>query len=141
MIILEVIIMDRQTALAQLKDVQEFYEKIEKHILEWHADNTVILKGAKIETASFRFYNNGKYIAYCNVHEGCFDVMMRYTAADILKISEIVGGMSDYAKEVWEDRYPCSTGAWIHYYVSDEDTNNEAVKLIDIKLESLIKKK
>ncbi len=131
--------MDRETALAQLKGAQVFYEKIEKHILDRHSDNTVILKGAKIGTASFRFYHNGKYIAYCNVHDGCFDVMMRYTAPDILKISEIIGGMSDYAKEVWEDRYPCSTGAWIHYYVSSDDTYNEAVRLIDIKLESLIK--
>lgn len=132
--------MDRETALAQLKDAQVFYEKIENHILELHSDNTVILKGAKIETASFRFYHNGKYIAYCNVHHGCFDVMMRYTASDILKISVLIGGMSDYAKEVWEDRYPCSTGAWIHYYVSSDDTYKEAVRLIDSKLESLIKK-
>lgn len=133
--------MDRQTALAQSKDSQEYYEQIEGYILNRHPDNTVILKGAKIETTSFRFYHNGKYIAYCNVHDGCFDVMMRYTAPDILKISMLIGGMSDYAKEVWEDRYPCSTGAWIHYYVSNEDTYNEAIKLIDIKLESLIKKK
>lgn len=133
--------MDRETALLQLKDAHAFYEKIERHILESNSENTVILKGAKIETASFRFYHNGKYIAYCNVHDGCFDVMMRYTAPDILKISEIIGTMSDYAKEVWEDKYPCSTGAWIHYYVSNEDTYNEAIKLIDIKLESLIKKK
>ena len=92
-------LVDREIALAQLKDAQVFYKKVEKHILEWHADNTVILKGAKIETTSFRFYHNRKYIAYCNVHDGCFDVMMRYTASDILKISEIIGGMSDYAKE------------------------------------------
>lgn len=132
--------MEREEMLAYLQDAAPYYEQIERETLRAHPQVEVVLAGKKLENASFRFYHKRKFIAYFNILPGAFDFMTRYTAEDIAQITPMMARLSAQANEVWARRYPCGTGAWIHYLVSSPEQRDEALQLLAVKLKSVIRK-
>ena len=116
-----------------------YYEDIEAVLLTEYPEIDMFLPGTKVEKSSFRFYYRKKFIAYLNVHSGYFDVMTRYTAEGIKSIDENIYKMSDYARDVWKKRYPCGTGAWIHYHVDSQISRDEALIFLRFKVDSIVK--
>lgn len=42
--------------------------------------------------------------------------------------------ISDYAIEVWNYKYPCGNGGWIHYYLSSSSQIDDIIKLLHLKI-------
>ena len=131
--------MNRELMLEHLGKSHPYFEDIEEIMLTEYPQVHMVLAGSRVEKSSFRFYYRKKFIAYLNVHDGYFDVMTRHTAEGIEEVDKSIGEMSDYAKEIWKNRYPCGTGAWIHYHVDSQATRDEAIFFLRLKADSIVK--
>ena len=49
-------------------------------------------------------------------------------------IQSLYGELSDYAKNVWDDKYPCGNGGWLKYRITDKDQLQDLIKILDIKV-------
>ncbi len=50
------------------------------------------------------YYKKRIFITYCNIFDGLFDVMTRYSKEGVDIIDSRISDMSDYAKRVWENK-------------------------------------
>ncbi len=126
--------MERSGMISYLGGAGGLYQELEQKILEECPEAEVVLAGSRVEKSSFRLYRRKKFIAYCNVHDGFFDMMTRLSAREAERAEAVAAGLSAYAREVWENRYPCGDGAWIHYLVRSREGMDEAFALLATKL-------
>lgn len=49
------------------------------------------------------------------------------------KLNEELSSMLPKTKKLWENRYPCGEGGWMHYKVENDDELADIEKLIRIK--------
>lgn len=94
-------------------------------------------------TGVIRFPYGNKYgwsMKYSNKSKHICDVFAEDSAFMVLiKISEdsmntIYNELSDYAKTVWQNKYPCGSGGWLNYRVTDEGQTEDLLKIIDLKI-------
>ncbi len=66
----------------------------------------------------------------CNVfpEKDAFSVMVRKTNK---QFSEVYDKVSEQAKEVIDNKYPCNDGGWIHLRVTDEASYADIVKIME----------
>lgn len=130
----------RAEALAALGPAAPHYLALERALT---ADPAVVCvyTGETLRSAIFRFHLGRRFLAYCRVYEGYFDLMTRFPAPSLAALDAAVPGMSAAAQACWARRYPCGEGAWIHYHVSDEAGLREARIFLDEKIHSLMGKK
>ncbi|MCQ2082868.1 MAG: DUF3788 domain-containing protein [Lachnospiraceae bacterium] len=69
----------------------------------------------------------------CNVfpEKDAFCVMVRKTNK---QFSEVYDKVSEQAKEVIDNKYPCNDGGWIHFRVTDEASYADIVKIMEADL-------
>ncbi len=65
----------------------------------------------------------------CNLfpEKDSFCVMIRKTNKEFLDVYNTV---SDYAKEIIDNRYPCNNGGWIHFRVRNEKDYSDIVQIL-----------
>jgi hypothetical protein len=51
----------------------------------------------------------------------------------LCRIIERLDSFCDRTKELWEQRYPCGEGGWLHYRVLSRLENEDVKELIRIK--------
>lgn len=49
-------------------------------------------------------------------------------------IQSVYRELSDYAKNVWDNKYPCGNGGWLNYRITDKDQLQDLIKILDIKV-------
>lgn len=49
-------------------------------------------------------------------------------------IRSVYSELSDYAKNVWNNKYPCGNGGWLNYRITDENQLQDLIKILDIKV-------
>lgn len=69
------------------------YQELEQKILEECPEAEVVLAGSRVEKSSFRLYRRKKFIAYCNVHDGFFDMMTRLSAREAERAEAVAAGI------------------------------------------------
>lgn len=50
-------------------------------------------------------------------------------------VEAVIGDLSPYAVELWENRYPCGKkgGGWIHYQIGEEQQLSDVYRLVQAK--------
>lgn len=54
-------------------------------------------------------------------------------------MQSVYNQLSDYAKSVCDNKYPCSNGGWLNYRITNKDQLHDLLKILDIKV-SIFKK-
>ena len=69
----------------------------------------------------------------CDVfaEKDAFMALIRLANDDIKPIYSL---LSDYAKGIWENKYPCDSGGWLNYRVTETDQLQDLIKIIEIKI-------
>lgn len=49
-------------------------------------------------------------------------------------IEPIYDELGDYAKRVWDDRYPCGSGGWMNYRITEKSQLEDLIKIINKKM-------
>lgn len=47
--------------------------------------------------------------------------------------------LSIYAKDVWENKYPCGSGGWLNYRITNKEQLQDLIKIMDIKVKKYSK--
>lgn len=42
--------------------------------------------------------------------------------------------LSNYAKNVWDNKYQCRNGGWLNYRITDKDQLLDIIRILDIKV-------
>jgi hypothetical protein len=77
-----------------------------------------------------KYSKKSKLICDAFAENGAFTVMIRLSDTSM---DMVYNDLGEYAKSLWDDKYPCNGGGWIHFRVVD----NEGL----IDLESIIQAK
>lgn len=80
----------------------------------------------------YKYSCKSKHICYLFFEKDSFTVMIQL--GDGKAVEEILENCLPKTKELWEKRYPCSNGGWVHYRVLNEEELQDVIKLIHIKM-------
>ncbi len=70
----------------------------------------------------------------CFFESGAFTVTLQLGDKCASRIEQILPGLSQKAKELWQNRYPCGRqGGWIHYRVMNTDELNDVLEFVKVK--------
>lgn len=118
--------------ISYCEDAGELWMNMDKYLKDTHE-----MKGC------IRFPYGNKYgwsmkYSYKNKHicdifaEKCaFMVLIRVTD-DAIK--SIYRELSDYAKNICDNKYPCGSGSWLNYRITNKEQLPDLMKIIGIKV-------
>lgn len=136
--------LDKQTVpsfdemISYCGDVGELWLKVDKYLKD-----ELDMKGC------IRFPYGNKYgwsIKYSYKNKHMCDVFAENSAFMVLirisddAIKPIYNELSSYAKTVWDNKYPCGSGGWLNYRITNKEQLQDLMKIIDIKVSKYRKK-
>lgn len=82
---------------------------------------------------SYKYSTNGKMLCYVFFEEGTFTVTITIGKSEVSKLVDELPQMLQKTRELWENRYHCGEGGWIHYRIENDNELTDIHKLIYIK--------
>ncbi|QAA32634.1 hypothetical protein C1I91_13860 [Clostridium manihotivorum] len=79
---------------------------------------------------SMKYSLKSKHICDVFAENGAFMALIRISND---AINSIYNGLSDYAKAVWNNKYPCGSGGWLNYRVTCKEQLQDLMKIIETK--------
>jgi hypothetical protein len=79
---------------------------------------------------SVKYSLKSKHICDVFAEKGAFMVLIRISDDGIQPIYD---ELSEYAKVVWDNKYPCGSGGWLNYRITDNEQLRDLMKIIEIK--------
>ena len=73
----------------------------------------------------------GKHICDVFAENNAFTVFLRIGSSEF---STIESNLSDYSKDIWQNKYPCGDGGCINYRILSHSQLNDIMKIIDAKV-------
>ncbi len=80
-----------------------------------------------------KYSHKSKHICYVFYEKGSFTVSIQIGKNELHKLYEKLPTFLPKTKELWDNRYPCGEGGWIHYRIMNESELNDIKELITIK--------
>lgn len=77
-----------------------------------------------------KYYIKSKHICDLFAEKNAFTIMLKLTN---IQFQELYDELSDYAKNLIDDKYPCGEGGWIHYRVLTEQNFEDIKRLLQLK--------
>lgn len=127
-----------QDMISYCGDVGELWTEIDEYLKKKYE-----IKG------SIRFPYGNKYgwsMKYSYKNKLICDIFAERDAFMVLirmlndSINPIYDELSDYAKDIWNNKYPCGEGGWLNYRLTNKDQLQDLIKVIDIKVSMFSKK-
>lgn len=124
------------------KDAAELLKKLES-FLSSNYDLSIELKFPFGNNYGWgRKYSHKKtHLIYAFFEKGVFTVTIQLGKNEVPKLFAALPYLSAKTRELWENRYPCGEGGWIHYRVLDDTGLKDVEELIEIKKKPQVKKK
>ena len=82
---------------------------------------------------SKKYFIKKKHICDIFAEKEAFYILVRLADQEV---QPILSGLSAYAKEVFDNRYPCGEGGWLNYRVTEEAQIPDLLRLLEIKKNS-----
>lgn len=79
---------------------------------------------------SVKYSLKSKHICDVFAENGAFMVLIRISNA---AMEPVYNTLSDYAKVVWDNKYPCGSGGWLNYRVTGNEQFQDIIKIIETK--------
>jgi hypothetical protein len=80
---------------------------------------------------SMKYSYKDKHICDVFAENNAFMVLIRISD-DAIKL--IYNELSDYAKTIWDNKYPCGSGGWLNYRITSKGQLQDLMKIIGIKV-------
>ncbi|GKX68022.1 DUF3788 domain-containing protein [Inconstantimicrobium mannanitabidum] len=80
---------------------------------------------------SVKYSLKSKHICDVFAENGAFMALIRISNG---AMEPIYNDMSDYAKAIWDDKYPCGSGGWMNYRVISNDQLQDLMKIMEAKV-------
>ncbi len=81
----------------------------------------------------YRYSHKNKLLCYVFFERNSFTVTITIGKSEVHRLYKELNNLLPKTKELWENRYPCGDGGWMHYQVENEDEICDIKKLISIK--------
>lgn len=81
----------------------------------------------------YKYSHKNKHICYVFFEKDAFTVMIQIGKNELSKLYNKLGDLSPKTNEIWEHRYPCGEGGWLHYRVLNKEDLEDIKSLIIIK--------
>ncbi len=82
----------------------------------------------------YKYSHKSSHLCYVFFESGAFTITLQLGDNCVSKIEQILPNLSQKAKELWQNRYPCGEqGGWIHYRVIDTNELNDIFEFLKIK--------
>lgn len=80
----------------------------------------------------YKYSVGSKHLFYLFFEDDALNAMIQIGSGT--EGDKLFSEFSEYAQELWKDRYPCGdNGGWIHYRILDDKQIDECKKIIDLK--------
>ncbi|MDP4152173.1 MAG: DUF3788 domain-containing protein [Bacillota bacterium] len=87
----------------------------------------------------YKFSQKSKLLCYLFFEKGYFTVTITIGKSELNRLNKQLNSLLPKTKELWDNRYPCGEGGWIHYRVESDAELSDVQKLICIKKKPNIK--
>ncbi|WP_088228325.1 DUF3788 domain-containing protein [Desulfosporosinus sp. FKB] len=81
----------------------------------------------------YKYSHKNKLLCYVFFEKDSFTVTITIGKSEVQRLSQELNNMLPKTKELWENRYPCGEGGWVHYRLEDDNELLDIQKLINIK--------
>ncbi len=82
----------------------------------------------------YKYSHKSSHLCYVFFESGAFTVTLQLGDKCVSGIEQILPCLSQKAKELWQNRYPCGEkGGWIHYRVMNIDELSDVIEFIKVK--------
>jgi hypothetical protein len=81
----------------------------------------------------YKYSYKSKHLCHLFFEKGAFTVLLQISGKDREKLGTVLENFLPKSKELWEHRYPCGDGGWMHYRVMNEAEVNDIIRFIEIK--------
>lgn len=81
----------------------------------------------------YKYSCKSKLLGYVFFEKLSFTATITIGKGELKKLNEELSSMLPKTKKLWENRYPCGEGGWMHYKVENDDELADIEKLICIK--------
>lgn len=119
--------------LAYSGESRPLWLELDAYLKALHAQQTIRFPYGNKYGWSSKYSIKSKHVCDAFAENGAFSLHFRLSKSCIdLAYSEL----SDYAKAVCDEMYPCSEGGWLTYRVLTEEQLEDAKKLLALKIEA-----
>lgn len=80
---------------------------------------------------SMKYSLKSKHICDIFAENGAFMVLIRISND---AMEPMYSALSDYAKVVWDNKYPCGSGGWLNYRITGNEQLQDLMKIIETKV-------
>ena len=113
-------------------ETSEFWLILDKWIKDEHnAEVQIRFPYGKKYGWSVKYSKKSKHICDIFAEAGAFAVFLKINDRDFFAIQS---ELSDYAKEIYSNKYPCGEGGWIRYRVLSEEQLSDIKQIITAKI-------
>ncbi|MDN3956334.1 DUF3788 family protein [Sporolactobacillus laevolacticus] len=81
----------------------------------------------------YKYSHKSKMLCYLFFEKGSFTITITIGKPELKKLYQELERMLPKTQILWENRYPCGEGGWIHYPVENDIELQDIKKLIYIK--------
>ncbi|MGC8832254.1 MAG: DUF3788 domain-containing protein [Thermoproteota archaeon] len=80
-----------------------------------------------------KYSHRSKHLCYVFPEKDAFTVTIQIGRNELPRLNMGLSGFSRKTKRLWENRYPCGEGGWVHYRVLSKQDLKDVEELIKIK--------
>jgi hypothetical protein len=84
-----------------------------------------------------KYSHKSKHLCYIFFEKGAFTVTIQLGKKELPALQEKLPALSPKTNEIWENRYPCGDGGWIHYRVLIQLDLQDIKELITVKIKPM----
>jgi hypothetical protein len=81
----------------------------------------------------YKYSCNSKHLCHLFFEKGAFTILLQISGKDKPRLESILEDCLPKSGELWERRYPCGDGGWMHYRVIDAGELKDIIRFIEIK--------
>lgn len=81
----------------------------------------------------YQYKHKSKLLCYVFFEKDAFTVTISIGKNELQGLQNAFSSLLPKTKELWENRYPCGDGGWVHYRVESDQELSDIFKLICIK--------
>jgi hypothetical protein len=80
-----------------------------------------------------KYSHRSKHLFYLFPESGSFTVMIQIGGPEVEGLGKLLPALLPKTRDLWDKRYPCGAGGWIHYRVFSARELDDVIELVKLK--------
>lgn len=81
----------------------------------------------------YKYSHKAKMLCYLFFEKGAFTVTLSIGKPELPRLQKELPSLLPKTQELWQNRYPCGEGGWVHYRVLNDEELSDVEKLVAIR--------